>query len=107
MLQRVRQIPHNLIFFVSAMLYLWLVIEPRLIYQCFGTILPDAPVFLAGWSFLTDSLRLPGGFVIYVSGFFSQGFYYSWLGALIIVLSAWYVSGIRQPILRWLGLSEF
>ena len=26
---------------------------------------------------------------------------------IIIVLSAWYVSGIRQPILKFLGLPEF
>ena len=88
MLQRMRQIPHNLIFFLSGMLYLWLVVEPRLIYQCFGTILPDAPIFLTGWSFLDNSLRLPGGPVMYTSGLLSQGYYYSWLGALIIVLSA-------------------
>ncbi|KPK44776.1 MAG: hypothetical protein AMJ65_02055 [Phycisphaerae bacterium SG8_4] len=88
MLQKVRQIPHNLIFLLSGLLYLWLVVEPRLIYQCFGTILPDAPIFLTGWSFLDNSLRLPGGPVMYVSGLLSQGYYYSWLGALIIVLSA-------------------
>ena len=88
MLRKIRQIPQNLIFIVLAMLYLWLVVEPRLIYQCFGTILPDAPVYLTGWPFLTGSLHLPGGFVMYMSGFLSQGYYYSWLGALIIVLSA-------------------
>ena len=88
MLQRIRQVPHNLVFFLLGMLYLWLVVEPRLIYQCFGTILPDAPIFLTGWSFLGNSLGLPGGFVMYISGFLSQGFYYSWLGAVIIVLSA-------------------
>ena len=88
MLLRLRQVPHNLIFFLLAMLYLWLVVEPRLLYQCFGTILPDTPIFLTGWSFLTDSLRLPGGFVMYLSGFLSQGYHFSWLGALIIVLSA-------------------
>ena len=88
MLHRIGQIPHNLIFFLLGMLYLWLVVEPRLIYQCFGTILPDAPIFLSGWSFLKNSLLLPGGFVMYVSGFLSQGYYYSWLGAVIIVLSA-------------------
>ncbi len=88
MLQRMRQIPHNMIFFLSGMLYLWLVVEPRLIYQCFGTILPDAPIFLTGWSFLDNSLCLPGGAGMYVSGFLSQGYYYSWLGALIIVLSS-------------------
>lgn len=26
---------------------------------------------------------------------------------LIFLLSAWYVSGIRQPILKWLGLPIF
>ncbi len=88
MLSRIRQIPHNLIFFLLAMLYLWFVIEPRLIYQCFGTILPDAPIFLTGSSFLAKSLSLPGGFIMYVSGLLSQGFYYSWLGAVIVILSA-------------------
>ena len=88
MLHRIRQIPHNLIFFLLAMLYLWFVVEPRLIYQCFGIILPDAPIFLTGCSFLAGSLSLPDGFVMYVSGFLSQGFSYSWLGASIIVLSA-------------------
>ncbi len=31
---------------------------------------------------------MPGGFIEYASGFLSQGFYYSWLGTVIIVLSA-------------------
>jgi hypothetical protein len=68
-------------------LYLWLVVEPHLIYQCFGTILPDAHPFVTGWQFLKNSMDLPGGFVAYVSGFLSQGFYYSSLGAVIIVAS--------------------
>jgi hypothetical protein len=88
MRHRIRQAPHNPIFFLLVLLYLWLVVEPHLIYQCFGTILPDAPIFLTGWSFLKKSLHLPGGFVMYISGFLSQGYYYSWLGAMIIVLSA-------------------
>jgi len=88
MLHRIKQAPHNIVFFLFGMLYLWLVVEPRLIYRCFGTILPDAPIFLTGWPFLENSLGLPGGFVMYVSGFLSQGYYYSWLGAVIIALSA-------------------
>ena len=88
MLSRIRQIPHNLMFFLLALLCLWFVVEPRLIYQCFGTILPDAPIFLTGSSFLVKSLALPGGFIMYVSGLLSQGFHYSWLGAVIVVLSA-------------------
>ena len=88
MFYRIKQFPHNLIFFLFCTVYLLLVIEPHLIYQCFGTILPNAHPFVTGWPFLENSLDLPGGFVVYVSGFLSQGFYYSWLGTVIIVVSA-------------------
>jgi hypothetical protein len=77
----------HLLFFVLCFLYLWLVVEPHLIYHGFGTLLPDAPQFATGWSFLKDSLSMPGGPVIYTSGFLSQGYYYAWLGAVIIVLA--------------------
>ncbi len=79
--------PDNLIFFVLAFVYLWLVVEPHLIYHCFGTILPDAPQFATGWTFLRDSLATPGGPAAYVSGFLSQGYSSTWLGAAIIVLA--------------------
>ena len=88
MLYRVKQFPHNLLFFLLGAAYIWLAIEPHLIYNCFGNILSDAPIFITGWTFLKNSLSLPGGFVMYISGFLSQGFYYSWLGTVIIVLSA-------------------
>ena len=88
MFYRIKQFPHNLIFFLSGALYLWLVVEPHLIYQCFGTILPEAHPFATGRLFLKNSLDLPGGFVAYVSGFLSQGFYYSPLGTVIIVATA-------------------
>ena len=88
MLHRIRQVPHNPVFFLLAAAYVGLVVEPRLIYPCFGTILADAPTFLTGWPFLQSSLGLPGGPVAYVAGFLSQSYYYSWLGTLIIVSSA-------------------
>ena len=96
MLHRIRQVPHNLIFFLLAAAYIWLVIEPRLIYQCFGTILSDAPIFVTGWLFLKKSLGLPGGFVMYVAGLLSQGYYYSWLGTVIIVLSALFLCEVSR-----------
>ena len=96
MLYRTRQVPHNLIFFLFGGAYIWLVIEPRLIYQCFGTILSDAPIFMTGWSFLKHSLGLPGGFVMYVSGLLSQGYYYSWLGTVIIVLAALFLCELSR-----------
>ena len=100
MFNKIKLFPHNLIFILFSMLYLSLVIEPHLIYQCFGTILPNANPFTTGIPFLKNSLNLPGGFVAYVSGFLSQGFYYSWLGAVIIVVLALYLSELyRQHLM--------
>lgn len=96
MLHRIKQVPHNPIFFLLAAGYVWLVVEPHLIYQCFGNILPDAPIFVTGWPFLKNSLGLSGGFVMYVSGLLSQGYYYSWLGTVIIVVSALFLCEVSR-----------
>ena len=96
MLHRIKQVPHNLIFFLLFTAYIWLVIEPHLIYNCFGNILSDAPIFMTGWTFLKNSLGLPGGLVMYVSGFLSQLYYYSWLGTVIIVLSALFLCELSR-----------
>jgi len=78
----------SLVFFLLCYLYLWLFVQPHLIYDGFGTIVLDVPVFAAGWQSLRDSLGVPGGLTVYLYGFLSQGFYYSWLGALLVVLVA-------------------
>ncbi|MEN6334921.1 MAG: DUF6057 family protein [Phycisphaerales bacterium] len=80
-------LPSYLPLLVLSFLYLWLVVEPRLIYFGIGTVLPDAPPFATGRAFLRDSLGTPGGFVTYVSGLLSLGFYHSWLGAAIVTLA--------------------
>ena len=97
-------LPSYLLFFLLCFLYLWLVVEPRLIYYCFGTILPDAPDFATGGSFLRDSLGVPGGPVMYVAGLLSQGFYYGWLGAGIIVLAGFCLSELTR---RHLAFARF
>jgi hypothetical protein len=88
------------------MICLWLFIEPRLLYHGFGTILPNAPSFLTGRPFLVKSLNMPGGFVMYVSGFLSQGFYYSWLGAAIIVLCALFLCELSRRHLMTAGYAR-
>jgi hypothetical protein len=90
-------------FFVLSFIYVWLVVEPHLIYYCFGTVLPDAPQFATGWSFLRDSLGMPGRPVTYVSGFLSQGYYYAWLGAAIIVLAGFCLSELFRRHLAAAG----
>ena len=81
---RFKQTVHILPFFVMTAIYLWLVVEPRLIFNSFGSILSEAPPFLTGARALTDTLSLPGGFVMYLSGFLSQGLASSGLGAALI-----------------------
>jgi hypothetical protein len=86
MLAKTRWIAWSLPFFTLAYLYLWLVVEPSLIYHGFGTSVFNAVVFSAAPSFLVESVRTPGGAVSYIGGFLSQGYAVSWLGALIIVI---------------------
>ena len=88
MLSRKSQVSLYLIFFLLCYLYIWLFVKPHLIYHGFGTIILDVPLFSTGWQFLIDSLGIPGGLVIYVYGFLSQLYYYSWLGSLLVVLVA-------------------
>lgn len=73
------------LFFLLCYVYLWLFVNPRLIYDGFGTIVLDVPVFATGWPFLKNALGTPGGLTTYAYGLLSQGYYYSWLGALVIV----------------------
>jgi len=98
---RVRQLPHNLLFFALGFVYLWLVVEPDLLYHCFGTILPAAPLFATGKAFLLDRSGTPGGGILYAAGLLSQGYYSPWLGAAIIVLAA---LGLAELFRRHLAL---
>jgi hypothetical protein len=102
-LYRIKQFPHNMIFFLLCTAYIGLVIEPHLIYNCFGNILSDAPIFVTGWRFLENSLTLPGGFVVYISGLLSQGLYYNWVGTLIIILSALFLCELYRRHLLTAG----
>jgi len=88
MLFRKSQVWLNLVFFLFCYVYIWLFVEPHLIYHGFGTIILDVPLFSTGWRFLRNSLGIPGGLIFYAYGFLSQWYYYSWLGALLVVLIA-------------------
>jgi hypothetical protein len=92
MLSLKSRIGRGAIFFLACYAYLWLVVDPRLVYDGFGTIVLNVPVFAADWQSLRDALSLPGGLTVYAYGFLSQGFFYAWLGALLILLTALCVS---------------
>ncbi|HCO95864.1 MAG TPA: hypothetical protein DIU00_18310 [Phycisphaerales bacterium] len=61
-------------------IYLLLRINPKLIYQA------QEPVFFIDRYFIYEFFSYPGGVNELLSGFLSQFFYYSWTGALLLVL---------------------
>lgn len=80
----------SVVFFPLFYLYVWLVIDPRLIHQSLGifTCFFDFS-FHTGWPFLQERLAHPGGLVQYGTGFLSQFYSFGWIGALIITAIAW------------------
>jgi hypothetical protein len=77
-----------LVFFGGAFLYLWFRVDSHLVYRAFGILVPESPVFSSGWTFFRQTIAQPGGFVTYLAGLLSQWYYYSWAGALILVVVA-------------------
>ena len=101
------QIRNNLffkatVFFVLYYFYVWLIVNPGLIYHSFG-VLNDYPSFSTGWLFLRQSLNSPGGLTEYVSAFFSQLYYFSWLGAFIITIVSWGICGATSKLIKLAG----
>ena len=90
----------SIIFFVCFYLYVWLLIEPRLIYHGFETSFMAYPTFSVDLEFLTNSLSYPGGMVEYAGGLLSQLYYFSWLGALIVTVVAWLMYIATRILIR-------
>jgi hypothetical protein len=76
------------VFFTLFYLYVWLVVEPHLIFHGSDRI-TNFPSFYRTWDFLASYVSRPGGPVEYLSAFLSQLFYLSWLGAIVITMQAW------------------
>ena len=93
-----------LLFFILYYVYLWKVVDLRLIYHG-GGIISSFPVFFRGWSFFQGYLCYPGGLVDYVSAFLSQFFCIGWAGALIATLQAWLLwlctGAIMRTVVGW------
>ena len=96
-------------FFVLLYLYVWLRIEPVLLYFRVG---PRFPSFRLGLPFLWESASYPGGMVEYVSALLSQFYYYPLVGALVVTLvggllclGAWVflraTSGVRPDVVHF------
>jgi tetratricopeptide (TPR) repeat protein len=66
-------------FFGLCYLYVWLRIEPHLIFHV------QEPVFFRGWVFFHGFTQVPGGVTAYVAALAGQAYAFGWLGALVIL----------------------
>jgi hypothetical protein len=103
--QDIGRTSRNLFFFVLFYLYLWFVVDLRLIYNCAGVI-TNFPVFYKGWAFFCQHLSHPGGLVEYTGALLSQLFYIGWAGALVVTIQAWLISVCIDYILKSVNLSH-
>ena len=103
--QDIGRTSRSLIFFVLFFLYLWFVVDLRLIYNCAGVI-TNFPVFYKGCVFFCEFLSHPGGLVEYTGAFLSQLFYIGWAGALVVTIQAWLMSACFGYILKAVNLSH-
>ena len=90
------------LFFVLFYLYIWLVIDPRVLYE------GDAgfPPFSMGRASLEAAVTHYGRLVEYVSGFLAQSYYLSWLGALVITTVTGLICVSLDVLVRAMGGSR-
>ena len=74
------------VFFGIVYTYLWLWVDPSLLYH--GSEAPTFPAFSTSSAFLKSFLVLPGGPVEYLAALLSQAYYYPWSGALAVTAIA-------------------
>jgi len=77
---KIKSLLFTTIFLSFYFFYFLFRINPQLIYQA------QQPVFLFDKYFINDFFSYPGGVNELISNFFSQFFYYSWTGALLLAI---------------------
>ncbi len=93
------------IFFVLYYLYVWLRIDPSLIYHGYGML--PFPFFYQGWEFFKEFLGYPGGIIEYISTLFYQFYYFSYLGSLIITVVAILICILTGKFIASIGNNRF
>lgn len=92
---------YRALFFAAFYLYIYLQVDPRLLYQA------QEPVFFQGWPFCREFLGYPGGAVEYLAALLSQCFYFPWAGALVITLAVWLLCSATGVYLAAVGGRRF
>ena len=81
----------SMIFFLLFYLFLSVYVDLRLLYYVTGATV-GVSGFPCEWSYLFETLSLPGGLVRYVSVFLTQFFMFRWIGPVVVVLQAWAIA---------------
>lgn len=77
------------LFFLLFYLYVWRVIDPRLIHHGLGVLTPyHSFSFSTGWPFFGEHLARPGGLARYAARLLSQLYGVGWAGALVVTVAA-------------------
>ena len=90
------------VFFALYFLYLWFIVDPKLIFHSGGKI-TNYPVFFKGLDFFFPFLSRPGGAAEYLAAFLSQGLFFSWLGALVLTAVGMAICFCLRYILKSCG----
>jgi hypothetical protein len=101
-----RQQIEGIVFFVLFYLYLWLVVDLRLVPNSGGGI-TMFPVFYLDWNFFYKTCSFPGGVVEYLSSFLVQFFYMSWAGALVVTFQGWLIYFFSLKLLDSFKMKSF
>ncbi|MHC4985421.1 MAG: DUF6057 family protein [Planctomycetota bacterium] len=97
-------------FFAAVFVYVFFIIDPRLLYHAYIVPLPGRdvrivfPEFFLGREFLASFAHLPGGAAEYVGAMGSQWFFYDTVGAIILTALALCLFALTAGIARKIGL---
>jgi len=95
------------LFVLLLYLYVWLVVDPRLVFQGLGILTPYYLFsFRTGWPFFVEHLARVGGLVEYGVRLLSQFYALGWVGALIVAAAAWCLGLFAESLIRrggWRG----
>ena len=93
------------LFFVLFYLYVWLAIDPRLVYHSLTILTPYYPFsFQTGWPFFWKQVAHSGGTVEYVARGLSALWAFGWAGALILTAAAWCATVFTDALNARVGL---
>ena len=97
------------VFFLMFFMFVWLWIDPKLIYHGHGQSV-IYPICTSKMNTFSGYPAFPGKTTMYVAARLSHYYYYSWAGALIITIIAWllcvgtgkFITTVSGGRLRWL-----